>query len=228
MASRLPEPEINFRQQTSTSSTMLKRILIVIACICSAAFAADTQPSEASVKAQPSEASIKELLRVMDAHKLLDSITSQMDGYMQSFMAQASQGQTITPEQQKIMDKMRAKTVAIMKEELNWEQFEPLYLRVYTQSFSQEEVDGMIAFYASPIGKSVMNKMPLVMKNAMTEMQGRMKPIMMKMQGVQQEMMQEMQAEKAKAQPSVPAQAPTPTSAQAPALVPAPTPVPAK
>jgi uncharacterized protein len=170
---------------------MLKRILISLTCICSAAFAAETPPSEAS---------LKELLAVTESRKLIDSTLAQVDGMMKNIMAQASQGQVVTPEMQKILDKMKDRSVAIMKEELDWALFEPLYLKIYGQSFSQEEVDGMIAFYSSTAGKAVVKKMPVVMQNVMTEMQGRMRPLMMKMQAAQQEMMQEIQAARAKPQ----------------------------
>jgi len=60
---------------------MTKRIVIAVALFCSVGFcpifAADNPPSEAS---------IKQLLEVGQAHKLVDTMTAQMEGYMQQVM----------------------------------------------------------------------------------------------------------------------------------------------
>jgi uncharacterized protein len=97
------------------------------------AFAADTRPSETS---------IRQLLAVTEARKLLDGMMMQLDGMMQNSMQQALKGQTITPGQQKILDGMQTKIVALLKQEMKWENLEAVYLRVYRDSFTQEEVDG--------------------------------------------------------------------------------------
>ncbi len=62
---------------------MIKRTIIALALVCSTAFAADTKPSAAS---------IQELLNVTEAHKLLDSVTAQIDGMMRNAMVQATNG----------------------------------------------------------------------------------------------------------------------------------------
>ncbi len=192
---------------------MLKRICIALTCICSVAFAADSQPTEAS---------IKELLKASDAAKLIDSATTQIDGMVQNVANQVTQSQP-SPEVKKIVDNMKAKTAAIIKAEINWALFEPIYIRVYQKAFTQEEVDGMIAFYSSAAGKAIVGKMPQAMQTVMAESQGLMRPIMMKLQGAQQEMMKELQAEmeKAKAQAPVPAETPAAAATPAPVAAPA-------
>ena len=81
-----------------------------------------------------------------------------------------------------------------MKELLDWKKLEPVYVRIYQKSFSQEEVDGMIAFYKTPAGQAVIGKMPAVMQNTMDEMQQMMTPVMQKMQRMQQDVAAEMKA----------------------------------
>jgi hypothetical protein len=152
-------------------------------------FAADTRPSEASVR---------QLLAVTEARKLLDGMMMQLDGMMQNSMQQALKGQTITPGQQKILDGMQTKIVALLKQEMKWENLEAVYLRVYRDSFTQEEVDGMLAFYQTPSGKAVIRKMPVVMQKSMAEMQGRMGPLTEKLRGIQEETLAEIKAQAGK------------------------------
>src|SRR5712692_8883161 len=171
---------------------MLKRILILLSVSCSVVGAADNAPSEAS---------IKELLLVGNAHKLVDSMMAQMDSFMKNAMKQATQGQTVTPQIQKDIDKRQSEMMGILKEELAWEKLEPLYIRVYRQSFSQDEVNGLVTFYKTPTGQALINKMPVVMQNTFNELQQRMGPMMQRIQRMQQDVVAEIQAEKAKKGP---------------------------
>ena len=112
---------------------------------------------------------------------------AQMDNLMQQTIAQATQGQKIPPKVQKDIDQRRGEIIAMMKELLDWTKLEPLYVRVYQKTFSQQEVDGMIAFYKTPAGQAVIAKMPTVMQNTIEEMQQMMGPVMQKMQKMQQD-----------------------------------------
>ena len=175
---------------------MLKRILIVLSVSCSVAFAADPPPARSSTTGNvPTEASIKQLLEVGQAHKLIDSM---MDAFIKSTMQQATQGQHVTPKVQKDIDQRLAEMMAGTKEMLDWSKLEPLYVRVYQKSFSQQEVDGMTAFYKTPTGQAVLNKMPVVMQNTLNEMQQMMAPMIQRVKQAQQEIVAEIKAEQEK------------------------------
>jgi uncharacterized protein len=174
---------------------MFKRILLILALCGSVASGADNpSPGVSGTAAPPSEESIKQLLEVAQAHKLIDSVMTQMDLLMTQSIQQATQGQEIPPKMQKEIDKRQAEVVGLMKELLDWKKLEPMYVRIYQKSFSQQEVDGMIAFYKTPAGQAVIGKMPAVMQNTMDEMQQMMGPVMQKMQRIQQDIVTEMKA----------------------------------
>jgi len=173
---------------------MTKRTLMVVAFSCAGAFsvvaAADNNP--------PSEASIKQILELVQAHKLIDSMIAQMDSYMKQAVAQATQGQHITPEIQKDIERRQAEMMTAMKEVLDWNKLEPMYVRVYQKSFTQGEVDGLIAFYSTPAGQALINKIPVVMQNTLNELQQMMQPMTQAMKRMQQEVVAEIQAAKKK------------------------------
>ena len=50
----------------------------------------------------------------------------------------------------------------IVEEEMSWEKIKPSYTKIYTNNFTQEEVNGLIAFYKSPTGRAFLAKMPQV------------------------------------------------------------------
>lgn len=149
--------------------------LLFVILFSSSSYAADAKSSV------PSDASLKELLAITHASDLRDRSLSQYDNLVKSIMQQALQGETITAEQQKFMDTLQKNMLTIIKEELAWDKTEPMLLKIYRNSFTQEEVDGMISFYKTPAGQAVIKKMPLVMQNMFAEMQTRMGPIIVKM-----------------------------------------------
>jgi hypothetical protein len=151
-----------------------------------------------SAAAPASDASVKELLAATEVHKMLDNMWPQMDKLMDASMAQATSDHQLTPEAQKIADGMRVKMREIMKQELNWETLEPMYVNIYKESFTQEEVNGLLAFYKSPAGVAMVKKMPLVMQKSFGAMQQKMGPLMQKIQAAAQEGAQEIAKAQAK------------------------------
>jgi hypothetical protein len=168
---------------------MLTRLLIIFAFSCSIARAADSTPSEAS---------IKQLLEVTQAHKLIDSTLAQMDGFMKQTMQQATQGQKVSPQIQKDIEKRQSEALAMSKELLDWNKLEPMYVRIYQKSLTQQDVDGMIAFYRTASGQAVISKMPLIMQNTIGEMQQMMAPVIQRMRQDQQDIAAEVKAESEK------------------------------
>jgi len=195
---RTPEP------QTRNMSAMIKRTVIALALICSTAFAADTKPSTAS---------LQELLKVTESAKLLDGVAAQIDGMMKNMAAQATKGQTPTPAQAKAFETMQGKMAGLMKEELSWAKYEPIFIQVYGESFTQEEIDSMIAFYHTPGGQALVKKMPVVMQRTMQIVQQHMGPMMQKFQAIAQESQAEMQGASAPAA-AAPAATPEPAAAK--------------
>jgi hypothetical protein len=168
---------------------MIKRILVLLIVVSSVAYAADQVPSEASVK---------QLLEVSQVHKILDATMAQMDALMRQAMQQATRGQFVSPKVQKDIDRRQAEMMSIFKETLDWNRLGPMYVRVYQKSFTQPEIDNLIAMYRTPGAQTMLNKMPIVLQNTMAEMQQIMQPMMQRIQRMQQEVVAELQADNSK------------------------------
>jgi hypothetical protein len=142
--------------------------------------------------APPTEESIQQLLTLTNAHQLLDQIKVQMDSLMASATRDALQGQSLTPERQAVLDRMRAKMAAVINQTLNWSDLEPMYVRTYRASLTQDELDGMLNFYKSPAGQAYIKKIPVITQNILVEMQGMIKPMQQKMVEIQKQAIQEL------------------------------------
>ena len=121
-----------------------------------------------------------------------------MDALMKQAAQQVTQGQKITPEVQKQIDKGRTEAMSMMKEILDWNKLEPMYVRIYQKSFNQQEIDSLVAMYKSPTGQMLLTKMPIVLQNTMSEMQQSLQPVVQRIQRMQQDVLAQIQAEKAK------------------------------
>ncbi|GHW87668.1 hypothetical protein VCSRO104_3693 [Vibrio cholerae] len=70
----------------------------------------------------------------------------------------------------------------LVLEEVTWEKFEPYMISIYSNHFSEEELKGMIDFYSSDVGQSILKKMPVVMQESMLMSQSMLQRILPQMQ----------------------------------------------
>jgi hypothetical protein len=146
----------------------MRRLLLALFIVI-AANQANAEPASAE--------SVQQLLKLTKAEAMLDSMYSTMERIMQQSMQQATAGKSITPEQQRIMETVPGRMFSIMKSELTWDKLEPEYVRLYTESFDQSEIDGLIAFYQSPAGQAFIDKMPALTQKSMAIAQAHMQAV---------------------------------------------------
>lgn len=144
-----------------------------------------------AVAASPSDASILALFKVMRAESLLHGAYASLEPAMRQGMEQAAAGRTLTDEQKKVLELAPQRLSAVLRTELSWEKLLPVQMAIYRESFSQAEVDGLIAFYSSPVGQSFVDKMPEVTQKAMTAMQIQMQQVLPKLKAAMDQVLEE-------------------------------------
>ena len=146
---------------------------------------------------------MKELLQLSGSEKLVSDMQQRMKGIFANSMKQALASQGTSAEQAAMIAKMQEKMSTLLAEEMSWSKMEAVYLQVYKESFTQDEINQLIAFYKSPTGQMFVQKMPTVMQKSMLAMQQQMGPLMEKIRAIQTEAIAEAAAEKkAAASPS--------------------------
>ena len=167
----------------------MKKIIIGFALVLSSvcAFAQ-------SVNDAPSTESIDELMRLTKADKVLESVAPLIEGQMRAGIESSIGSKPMTADQKKFMESFVAKMVVVVKDELNWNNFKDINLQIHRETYTQGEVDGMIAFYKTPTGQAMIAKMPLMLQKTMGLMQQRMGPMIQKMQAAVAESIREAQA----------------------------------
>ncbi len=170
--SHLPSESITMRQAIAILLLLLSSVLTCTA-------------------AQPTSESIETLLTLTKTEALVESVYGNVEQAMRQGMAQAVAEKKLSAEQQRYLEATPKRFVTIMREELSWESLKPMYIEIYRDSFTQEEIDGLIAFYQSPVGMAFVNKMPIVMQKSMTSMQARMQPMMEKMKAAMRQALED-------------------------------------
>jgi hypothetical protein len=147
-----------------------------------------------AMAAPPSEGDIKQLLAVTEARNLVDEMVSQINSTMNYSIEQALKGKSPNAKQQKAIDKMKTSLAAFFQDEMSWDKLESMYIRLYKETFTEEEVKEMLTFYNSPVGRSVTKKMPLLMQKAMAESQKNISQSMQKLEKITKNFIDEVQA----------------------------------
>jgi uncharacterized protein len=133
------------------NSLLLPAILI---CVCVSAVRAD----EASKAAK-----VEEFLKVSHTEQTLSQGMAMMLSQAKSGMLQKMLNVTPTPEQTKANDELQDKLAAILTQALSWEKLKPAYVKLYASAYTEEELDGIVAFYKSPAGQALVTNTPAIM-----------------------------------------------------------------
>lgn len=152
-----------------------------------------------AVAAPPSDAKLDDLLEASRARQTLETLLPQVEASQRQMVEQMLTGQQANEEQRKDFDNILRKSFDRMKQAMTWDKLAPLYRDAYRQSFEAEDVDAMIAFYRTPAGQKMLDKLPQLMQNTMAGVQKLLLPVM---QDLQRDLAEEAkQLENASAEP---------------------------
>lgn len=147
-----------------------------------------------ALAAPPSRASVEALLEALDSGSMLEASLRQTEEIMRMAMQQAAKDQPPSAERDAALERLQGRIVALLREEMSWTKMRPGFIDIYLNSFSQEEVDGMLKFYRSDVGRAVNAKMPLVMQNSALLMQQLMTAMAPRLKAIQDETLAEIRA----------------------------------
>lgn len=141
--------------------------------------------------APASAESVDLLLEVTRTRALLDQAYLSVEQTIRQRMEQAAAGRSLSEEQRRLLDTASARLADLMRSELSWDKLKPIYAAVYQETFDQDEIDGLIAFYRTPVGRSFVEKMPAVMQRSMAVMQVQMREMLPKIRQAMEEVLRE-------------------------------------
>ncbi|MBU3056742.1 DUF2059 domain-containing protein [Pseudomonas indica] len=101
-------------------------------------------------------ANAEQFLKLAHADKLTVPVYAQVQQMFAQRFAESK-----APEAKKaVLESYQAKANAALDRAVGWDKLKPDMVKLYTSNFSESELKDLIAFYQSPLGKKVMEKMP--------------------------------------------------------------------
>ena len=151
--------------------------IIVIFILCSVANA--DQVSKRAIT--------EELLKVTNVEQTKKLLFGQMRTIMEQEFTKMGAPEDMRP----ILDKYTNKILKLVQDSIRQED----YVSIYMQTFSEEELKALVAFYKSPVGQAYIKKMPILIQKSSEMMQKQMPQILKKVKNITDEMIQEMKTE---------------------------------
>ncbi len=106
---------------------------------------------------------IDQLLKLLHAETIQDQIYVQLGQQIDRATLGLAQQAGIPPADQRTATAdLQEKMTASMKENLTWEKLKPAVMQAYRDSFSDTELDTILAFYNSSTGQAYLTKAPLI------------------------------------------------------------------
>jgi uncharacterized protein len=104
-------------------------------------------------------AKAQELLQVA---KMDQGFKQMLDRAQATIKAQTTRQATAPADKAAIEEKISP----ILSQQLNWDQLKPQYVKIYADTYTEEELDAILAFYKSPAGQAWFAKSPAVGEKA--------------------------------------------------------------
>ena len=196
--------------QFSRPSRSAKSKLVLLS-LCLAAAVPAARADEASHRAK-----VEEMLRLTKTESGLHEQLTNLQNRVGELAKQQFNRPTPTPEQTASITEYQGKVQQITAEEVGWEQVRPLIVKLYSDSFTDADLDSIIAFYKSPAGEALVAKMPQVAAKTTSTIQDRIKELQPKLAALTQSYAEKMKLSSPAGSAPGPA-APSLTAPKAPA-----------
>jgi uncharacterized protein len=169
-------------------------VLVVLTLGCSGARA-----DEASKRAKA-----QQLFLLLHMDRMMDQLMSGVQKQVQQITQQMPGADAATPEQKQKIADFQQRVLKLVNDKLGWKALEPDFINLYASTYTEEELDGILAFYRSPVGQKMLDKTPELMTKSTEITQQKMREVQPQLNQMVQDFMKSM-AEPAKPAPAQPA-----------------------
>jgi hypothetical protein len=163
----------------------LRNALLASSLICCAL---PLHADEASKRAKAGE-----LLTVLHIDQSLNQMLNQQSVQIQKAIGSMTSQGKLTPAQQKDTDAFMQKVVGMIRDGSSWQKVKPQFVEIYMSTYSEPELDGLLAFYRSPLGQKMLQSQPEIASKSQMIMQQHMQEVQPKLRDAFDQFKKEMQ-----------------------------------
>ena len=127
---------------------------------------------------------VSELLLAMHLDETTNRLEQAEEARMDAMSRQQLAGVTLDPDQQKSYNEFRQKIVSLLRSSATWKALEPDFVKLYSDAYTEDEIDGILAFYRTPVGRKMLAKTPALTEQSIAVSQRRMAELTPKIQAL--------------------------------------------
>ena len=101
---------------------------------------------------------VHEMLSLMQMAETTNRLEQAQEQHMRTLTEQQLSGATLDADQKKNLEEFQGKVVELLRASNTWKALEPEVVKVYSDTYSESEIDGILAFYHSPVGQKMLSK----------------------------------------------------------------------
>ncbi|WP_462378860.1 DUF2059 domain-containing protein [Pseudomonas sp. Marseille-QA0892] len=146
--------------------------------------------SGAWADAKSHEAEAERFLKLAQADKLTVPVYAQV----QDMFAQRFEEAKAPASKKPTLERYQAQANTALDKAVGWNQIKPDMVKLYTTNFSEGELKELIAFYQSPLGKKVMQRLPALNAESAEIAQSRLEKAVPEVNGLMEQMSKELGA----------------------------------
>jgi hypothetical protein len=117
-------------------------------------------------------AKAEEILTLLHMDRMSLQLMENIMRQTTAITAQKSGGSMTSATQAALAD-FQKQLLAVIEPQIGWKTIEPEYVKQYVDTFTDEELDAMLAYYKSPAGTAFLTKMPGIDKQVNLTVQSR-------------------------------------------------------
>jgi hypothetical protein len=149
-------------------------------------------PKEARAEEASKQAKVKELFAVMHMERNLDEMMQSMRIQVKMVAENGEGSRPMTPAQKKIEQNFINNALQVVNQSFSWPVLEPAYVKLYMGTYTESELDGILAFYKSPAGQAMLNNDSHLKAGVMQIVHSHMGDFEAKIQALEQQYKQKM------------------------------------
>jgi uncharacterized protein len=125
-----------------------------------------------------SKSSVEKLIEASKAQESYKELVSEVDKSIASIEQMANNTKYSSEQEEINYKKAVSKIISSIKQETSWAKLQNTIIDAYATTYNQEEVNGLIAFYKTNIGKALIAKNPAISKKILAATQESMNIIL--------------------------------------------------
>ncbi|MGB4074720.1 DUF2059 domain-containing protein [Pseudomonas sp.] len=103
-----------------------------------------------------------------------DKLAVPVYAQVQQMFAQRFAESNAPQSEKAVLETYQAQANAALEQAVGWDKLKPDMVKLYTSTFSEQEMKALISFYESPLGKKVLEKMPTLTAQSAQLTQGKL------------------------------------------------------